>query len=352
MPNFNFISDWGDSLKRNVDATWREKFMKSTYAAANDDVYAEFKTDFDTTKERAFFEWMQRQKTYFGELMQPAERAEFERQFEAADVDRRREMLEGLRQLTSVIRPDTIKSHSQTMHCPMAKTEDPELTAMTSEMTKIKTLGTAPPIIRTEDLPPPGQKMPPEAFRGVGATFGGARAGAAGGKSLPPRPASATSRVDLSFSGAAAPAQQSSFPQSQRPSSVAGQHHRARPGTPSGLGAGGWGGSGPSGNGPPESMRPLSAMAQRQAQQLNGGRPSSARPAARPKPAKQKTVDIETFKSKVPLKWAGVIVPGGSSYSDAYGSLITRRPASASLQSGPIKYKEVTCPIGAVDRCA
>ena len=54
----------------------------------------------------------------------------------------------------------------------------------------------------------------------------------------------------------------------------------------------------------------------------------------------------------MPLQWAGVIVPSGSTYSDSFGSINQQgsRFATAGLLSGPIRYKEVTCPIGAVDK--
>lgn len=67
-PNFNFTSDWGDSLKANVDAEWRKKFMKSTYTAGNEDVVS-YDLGFDVTKERAFHDWMLKQKTYYGDLL-------------------------------------------------------------------------------------------------------------------------------------------------------------------------------------------------------------------------------------------------------------------------------------------
>ena len=271
VPNFNFISDWGDSLKRNVDASWRERFMKSTYAAGNDEVYAGFTTDFDITKERAFHEWMLRQKTYYGDLMQPAQRAEFERAFAAASTEQRREMLEGLRQLSAVARPDALKSVSQVDHCAMAKSENPELTAMTMEMVRIKTMGHTPAVVHTEDLPPPGQRMPPDAFRGGAAT---STAEKAQQSSVRPTSACGLSRVDLALGSMAA---------EPRPSSARPHVSRAvvRPG------------SGRSN--PPEAMRPLSAMAHRQLSGLQ--RPGSAAPLGRA--AKPKTVAIETYQSKV-----------------------------------------------------
>ncbi len=115
VPNFTFVSDWGDSLKKGSDPVWREKFMKSTYAAANEDTYPSFVTDFDSTKERMFFEWMLKQKTYFGDLMTPEMRADFEKAFAAATTEEKREMLEGLRQAVAVAQPDLIRSHSQTV---------------------------------------------------------------------------------------------------------------------------------------------------------------------------------------------------------------------------------------------
>ena len=264
--------------------------MKSTYAAGNDDVYSGFETDFDVTKERAFFDWMQRQKTYFGELMGPQQKADFERAFELADNEQRREMLEGLRQLSAVAQPELLKSFSHTEHCLMAKTENPELTAMTSHMVKIKTLGTAPPMIRTEDLPPPGHKMPPDAFRGGNNST--AR------QQQQQRPASAASRVDLSFTSPLGAKQMQQQKQQQqasplsRPGSAAGFYPSkgGRPATPTG----------------PEKTSPLSLMAERQASlMMEGGvrqRPASAtgHSLGGAKVAnKQKTVKIETFQSKV-----------------------------------------------------
>jgi hypothetical protein len=310
VPNFTFVSDWGDSLKRGSDPVWRERFMKSTYTAANNDTYPHFVTDFDATKERTFFDWMQRQKTYYGELMTPEKRLEFEKVFEAADVAKKREILESLRQVTSVVRPDSLKSHSQDVHCMMAKTEDPVLTAMTSHMVKVKTMGSAPPIIRSEDLPPPGQKMPPGAFYGNTMEK----------KASVQRPASAGAVINLSFGNEKAAS-------TERPSSAWAMR--------GGSSGGGRPSSGTQGQRPQSRgtmTRPLSGS-------LSGLRDS--------KPVK---VSIETHKSKVPMKWAlGMTEPIISAYVDAYGSPGMRRLSSADTQHKPIKYKEVTAPIGSVN---
>ena len=228
--------------------------MKSTYAAGNDDIYAGFETDFEVTKERAFFDWMQRQKTYFGELMGQQQKAEFERAFEMADNVQRREMLEALRQLSAVAQPELLKSVSHREHCLMAKTENPELTAMTSQMVKVKTLGVAPPRIRNEDLPLPGERMPPDAFRGGNNTA----------RPPPQRPATA-SLVDLKFTSPTAKHQPLAS-DSSRPGSAAGFYPRgARPGTPSQAAAFS------------ERMsRPLSAMAERQQHVSGVGRQRAA----------------------------------------------------------------------------
>ncbi|GAX76536.1 hypothetical protein CEUSTIGMA_g3982.t1 [Chlamydomonas eustigma] len=333
VPNFNFISDWGDSLKRGNDPEWREKFMKSAYTAANNDTYPSFVTDFDATKERKYFEWMVTQKTYYGDLLPPEKKAEFERAFDEASLEKKREILEGLRQVTAVVKPDSIKSQSQAIHRPMTRTEDPVLLAMTSEMIKVKTMGLAPPIIHAEDLPPPGQRMPPDAFRGE-VSLGSSLVRKPG--MMKQRPASAApglSTQTLQLSGREDGAEASVR---TRPASAAGWGSRS-PGHPSGT--------------IPETMRPLSAMAQRQAQQLNGQKISkdylfgNNSTSERPK-----TMKIETFASKVPLKQVGAsLLPNSSSYEESFGTPGLKRNEGGA-QHQAVRYKETTCPMGAVNK--
>jgi hypothetical protein len=60
----------------------------------------------------------------------------------------------------------------------------------------------------------------------------------------------------------------------------------------------------------------------------------------------------DTFASKVPLKWSvgAVAGPATSAYADAFGGKVGRaRPSSALLSSAPIRYREFTCPFGAVN---
>ncbi len=90
-----------------------------------------------------------------------------------------------------------------------------------------------------------------------------------------------------------------------------------------------------------QSVRPATAQA---TSHTTRGRKLAAPPRAT-------GMEKETFLSKVPLKYcvAGT-GPVASTYSDAFGSLaggMARRPRSA--LTGPVRIREVTCPIGAVN---
>ncbi len=209
----------------------------------------------------------------------------------------------------------------------MAKTEDPVLTAMTAEAVKVKTMGRAPPVVQLDDLPPPGQRMPPDAFRG-GPTASQLKKGQ---QKQQRRPATANAKVELhrqTFRSNSAQKQRPATAQQQRGSIL-------------------------------EMVRPLSSMAQRQVQQLNGGQPSpTMSQTRRPLSAaamfgelslEKEKKEIDTFKSNVPLKWSSSAAePAISSYSDFFGRPgMTRFSGS---QMSAVRYKEITCPIGAVDK--
>jgi len=81
---------------------------------------------------------------------------------------------------------------------------------------------------------------------------------------------------------------------------------------------------------------------------MEGGAARASGPRLKGPPVR---LEKETFKSKLPLKWAvAAAVPVTTSYVDAYGSLSGgARASSAGGLSRPIRYREVTCPIGAVN---
>mmetsp|Transcript_23489 Transcript_23489/g.51554 ORF Transcript_23489/g.51554 Transcript_23489/m.51554 type:complete len:728 (-) Transcript_23489:764-2947(-) len=372
VPNYSLISDWGDTLKRGVDEVWRQKFMKSTYTSSNEDVVKEV-TNFDVLKEQAFFEWMQKQDTYYGDLLTKLKKEDMRKLFSAGSLEERREILEALRQVYAVVQPDHLKSHSQSVHRPMVRTEDDQLLLLLREQTKLKTMGRPPPVVRPEDLPPPGQSMPPlvlptaqqmhqQSIRERDDASGSEGAGPAvqhhwvaneegrgmpvrtlSGTKLPPRPSTSARQVDLVFQ----PNAQLGRPLS-RPGTPSGNKVFKRPGSA----------SGPAANGQ-DTLKPLSTLVTQQAGRLNGQRPATAQAAFGASPrASVPKVDarsmIETQKSKVPLQWsAASIAPVSTAYEDAFGGLSQiggspRRALSAS--AGPIKYREVTCPIGAVNK--
>ncbi|KAG2488316.1 hypothetical protein HYH03_013166 [Edaphochlamys debaryana] len=298
VPNYTLLSAWGDSLKSGSrDAA--KLYYKTTYNRVNDEV-VQFRTGTDAVKEREFFKWMLRQKTYFGDLLTKAKAANLESIFEVADEEQKRDILQALRQAHAVADPDQVRSHSQSVHTEMKSIQDPELEAQLKETTKYRTMGGA----HTE-----------MALRFQRAAKQG---------KLKQRPSTATelrpSKVELSFS-----ADMSS----------------GRPGTPGG-------GKRPFN----PNRRPATAGGA-----LLGNRVPPEAANAIPPPTRAfvtSGTEKDTFRSKVPLQWATTTVgPKMSTYLDHFGGAKyatgRERPNSALFKTQPVVYREVTCPIGAVN---
>ncbi|KAG2441694.1 hypothetical protein HXX76_003310 [Chlamydomonas incerta] len=285
VPNYTLISEWGDSLKAGASDA-HKLYMRTTYNTTNDEV-CKLETTTDKVREQEFFKWMQRQKTYYGDLLARAKAQDLESVLAVADDEQKREILNALRQLHAVVDPDQIRSHSQAVHCAMRGIPNYELEAKLKEYTKRKTMGGP----HTElALRKPGAK---------------------------PRPATAELRpntVDLTF-GAAAPAGAESSAAALKPT-------RPRPAT-AGAALG------------------------------NRGTGGANVPAPRRAFATAGQEKKDTFLSKVPLQWSvgATSGPMQSAYTDTFGGrgVGRARPNSALLRTEPVKYREVTCPIGAVN---
>eukprot|EP00198_Chlamydomonas_reinhardtii_P008874 XP_001698211.1 flagellar associated protein [Chlamydomonas reinhardtii] len=258
VPNYTLISEWGDSLKAGTSDA-HKLYMRTTYNTTNDEV-CKLETTTDKVREQEFFKWMQRQKTYYGDLLARAKGQDLESVLAGADDDQKREILNALRQLHAAVDPDQIKSHSQAVHCEMRGIQNLELEAKLKEYTKRKTMGGP----HTElAMRKPGAKQ---------------------------RPATAELRpntVELSF-GASMPAGAGA-----EPSSGALRPSKPRPAT-AGAALG------------------------------NRGTGGANVPAPRRAFATAGQEKKDTFLSKVPLQ-------------------------CALLRTEPVKYREVTCPIGAVN---
>ncbi|KAG1674204.1 hypothetical protein FOA52_013824 [Chlamydomonas sp. UWO 241] len=368
VPNYTHISEWGDTLRKANDPEWRKKFMQSTYNAGNDDaVDPSTVKAVEAAKEKAFFAWMVKQKTYYGDLMKKLPQEDLEALAGGASLEKKREILDCLRQMYAVAQPNAMKSVSHTDFKLMARVEDEALTAMMMEMVRLKTMGHPPPVIRAEDMPKPGGPVPD--FLKYGLTL----------KDLEEREsakldatrAAATAKAALAAAAAAAPPAQQ---HGARPGSAApavatiafGDGARARSAgaaldaaRATGLFAAGpvkrsaGAASRPLSAQPAPgsghaSVRPLSALVAAQTASMVARPGSAARPAA-PKPRRK--VTIETHTSKVPLSWPGCSSTLTTAYKDAFGGASADgepRPAS-SKQYQAIRIPETTCPIGAVD---
>jgi hypothetical protein len=75
-----------------------------------------FKTESDVTKEKAYFKWMQRQQTYYGDLLKKGKHPGVDAILERGTLEEKRELLEALRQAAAVARPEMQVSHSQATH--------------------------------------------------------------------------------------------------------------------------------------------------------------------------------------------------------------------------------------------
>lgn len=188
-----------------------------------------------------------------------------------------------------MVDPDQVRSHSQTVHCDMAPTDDTELRQKLKEHTRVRTMGGTHVLLRKQG----------EADTGAGAA--GARARRPHSAMAAMRSSSASAlelkptTVDLTF----------------------------------GEGAAGGGRLKPT-------RRPATAH------------PAAARKAAAAAASQSLSrsyttagAEKDTFRSKVPLQWAAAAGPLMSSYVDHYGGLKVDkpRPSSALYRSQQVKYK-------------
>lgn len=328
--NGHFVSDWGDSLKRGVDASWTARFLRSVYDITNDEVYQDpgppsARGGAQPPGEAGFFRWLARQRTYYRGLFKEGVQPAIDQKLL---IHGQHGTLDALRQLSAVARPDLLISHSQATHHPMRTCEDPELTALIRERTRIRTMGFPPPQIEGT-------------YPTIAARMRDVELAASGGQSQ--QPTNEPTKVDIVF-GRDGSSGQNGLPSgrrisggaaARRPASSAGRNGQRLPG--------------------PERQRPASAFAALPGQQgdasggLSGGAPMRHGVRLSGPPVQ---LEKETFKSKLPIKWACAAgLAHTSTYAQAFGSLAGgagRRLASAGA-AVPVRYKEVTCPIGAVN---
>ncbi|KAJ9514309.1 hypothetical protein QJQ45_012341 [Haematococcus lacustris] len=339
--NTSMKSEYGDMRKAGDDSEWRSRFFRSMYTAVNNQVWPHTDRQLQATaakQEAAFFRWMARQQTYYRELLQADARPELDALFTGMDSAQRREALEVLRQLTAVTKPDMYKSHSQAVHGPLSKTEDPSLTALMREQTRIRTMGHPPPQIDGTYPTLAGKQQQQQQGPGRGTAARGQASGLQGmGPEASPyaaRPGTSNGSVT---SVRVVAGGRPRLPEPQGESVGRG-----------GQGAGREAAAEEADGGPP---RPVSATA---VMESGGGWKAPAGPRLAGPPV---AVSSNTFKSSVPLNWAvAANLSPCSTYQGAYGSLGAgagppRRISSAG-KFGPqrkLKFREVSCPMGAVN---
>uniref|UniRef100_A0A7S3VIK8 Uncharacterized protein n=1 Tax=Dunaliella tertiolecta TaxID=3047 RepID=A0A7S3VIK8_DUNTE len=292
-PNKTLISDWGDSLKQADDSEWRKDNYYSEYTKTNAEVHPH-RSMTDEAKEHAFYKWMARQQLYYKDLMKDSAKPVLETLLGDGPLEQKREAVKVLRQLTAVVQPEMYKSHSQAVHCPMGRAEEPELTNMTKERTRRLTMGAPVPRVTADMYPTVESKM-----------------------------------RDKAAAKAAAEGRDPEQELHQQQQTVA--FDQARPASANAM---------PNGSGGPGSNPSAKRL-------LHSRGAASAR-----RPGPQDYYN----KSTIPIKWATGSGAISSSYIDAFGS-----PGLTGVRSSfdtkkdhtsptkPLRYKEVTCPIGAVN---
>ncbi len=341
--------------------------MRTTYTSTNEEVHPG-RSATDELREREFFKWMRKQRTYYGDLLARAKREDLEAFLEVADDEQKRDILQALRQVRggtvqgyarltiglrclagragycspsprtgcgaparavprtppagpsdsqwcylwsapisrtavallhpqvhAVVDPDQDRSHSQTVHCDMAPTDDAELRQKLKEHTRVRTMGRTHVLLRKSG----------EAAGEAGATGARARRPHSATAAMRSNSASALelkpTTVDLTFGEGAA-------------GGVAGGG-RLKP-----------------------TRRPATAHP------AAGRKAAAAAAAASQSVSRSYTTagaEKDTFRSKVPLQWAAAAGPLMSSYVDHYGGLKVDkpRPSSALYRSQQVKYK-------------
>ncbi|KXZ52604.1 hypothetical protein GPECTOR_9g649 [Gonium pectorale] len=139
--NKTFQSEWGDSLKAAADEC-SKLYMRTTYNSTNDEV-VRYRTDAEAIREREFFKWMLRQKSFYGDLLSKASAKDLEALMHAASDEQRREILEALRSAHAVADPcfDRTRSHSQAVHCEMRRLEETQPLSRLQMNTKLRIMG-------------------------------------------------------------------------------------------------------------------------------------------------------------------------------------------------------------------
>ncbi|GLI58410.1 hypothetical protein VaNZ11_000112 [Volvox africanus] len=307
-PNSTFISEWGNSLKSGADEV-QKLYMRTTYNTLNDEV-VKFKTDAEAVREREFFKWMQKQKSFYGDLLSKDKIKDLDEVLANATDEQKHEILQALRTTHAVADDcfDRTRSHSQAVHCPMRRMEDETVEAMRRSYNKVRNTGqplAMAPVARraataaarrpaTAELKPTTVNL---TIGGPGDDGGGSTASVAG------------SRVGSHASSTKA------LKPSRRPATAGAA-----------LGTG------------------IAVSS------VGGG--SGVRPVSVPPPQRAECDKMDTFRSNVPLTWpTGSTGPEISSYEETYGKVGAGhvRPSSALFRVRPMKYNDTSCPYGAVN---
>ncbi|EFJ48129.1 hypothetical protein VOLCADRAFT_117641 [Volvox carteri f. nagariensis] len=290
-PNSTFISEWGNSLKSGSEDA-HKLHLRTTYNTVNDEV-VKFKTDAEAVREREFFKWMQKQKSFYGDLLSKEKTKDLDQLLAGATDEQKHEILQVLRTLHAASDDcfDRTRSHSQGVHCPMRRMEDEATEAMRRTHNKVRNMGQ------------------PLATATVARRAATARRPATAAAELKP----ATVNLTMGEPGEGSSA--ASVAGSSRQGSKALKPTR-RPAT---AGAA-LGGSGGDGNG--------------------GAKGSVVRPVSVPPPQRADSDRMDTFRSKVPLTWpSGRTGPEITSYEETYGKVgagqVSTRPL---VDHGRIMY--------------
>ncbi|GLC43693.1 hypothetical protein PLESTM_001505300 [Pleodorina starrii] len=302
--NSTFISEWGNSLKSGSDEMAR-MYNRTTYNSLNDEV-VKYRTDAEAVREREFFKWMAKQKTFYGDLLTKDKIKDLETLLAGASDEQKHEILATLRTTHAAadFAFDHTRSHSQGVHLPMQRTEDPATEALRRAHNKVRNMGQ--PI----------------------ATATVARRAAAAARTRPATAELKPATVNLTLGG------------------------------PEEGGGGGGGGGGSSvavvvgGKALKPTRRPATAGAVLGGGGAGGAGAGGVRPVSVPPPQRAEVDKSEMFRSKVPLTWpSGSTGPVISTYEEKYGKPGAGqvRPSSALFRARPIKYNDTSCPYGAVN---
>lgn len=260
--------------------------------------------------------------------------------------------------LPLTLAPELHPSRHQAEHNHKVRAEDDETTALMRQQTRDRTMGRPPPRVegtyKTFDDKMRDREVINAMRAATGAHVGGDGMVAGRPASAPFSSGNRPRTVEVRFgSGRERPASSEASGRPRRPHTPGVPLLGRPPAAPAAHNSNG--------------LRPLTALATRQAEALNASGPGAvgglAGTSMRPLSAsavegggmrasgprlKGPPVHIEkdTFKSKLPMQWAvAAAFPNSTAYVDAYGAPGRSRAASAG-SSRPIRYRETTCPIG------